>query len=193
MWCVLKRHLVLGLADHPQYFTHERGLYMSLYALFLAGSNYFAPVICGFIAQYHGWEWVFYWPAIFCGASIVFLFFLMEETNYEREKLSSPNVPVDMLTSAENETKEKKGLPTEPSNHGDPEVGAVYNKKTYLQKLSILGPRRSRNNMVRRAWQSVYYLSWPVIFYAGWVGSHYSRARGTDTLVRRLGSHTGHT
>lgn len=153
---------------------------MSLYALFLAGSNYFAPVICGFIAEYHGWEWVFYWPAIFCGASIVFLFFLMEETNYEREKPNSPNVPVDMFTSAEDETKEKKALPTEPLSHGDPEIGAVYNKKTYLQKLSILGPRRPRNNMLRRAWQTVYYLSWPVIFYAGWVGSHYSRARETD-------------
>ncbi|BCS21314.1 putative MFS transporter [Aspergillus puulaauensis] len=172
------------------YFTHERGLYMSLYALFLAGSNYFAPVICGFIAEYHGWEWVFYWPAIFCGASIVFLFFLMEETNYEREKPNSPNVPVDMFTSAEDETKEKKALPTEPLSHGDPEIGAVYNKKTYLQKLSILGPRRPRNNMLRRARQTVYYLSWPVIFYAGFsYGSYliwFNVLNGTASIV--LGS-----
>ncbi|KAL4902562.1 hypothetical protein BDW74DRAFT_169459 [Aspergillus multicolor] len=155
------------------YFTHERGTYMGLYAFFLAGSNYFAPVICGFIAEYHGWQWVFYWPAIFCGASMIVLFFLMEETNYVRESPSmSEHAPI-VPSPIENEdkTNEKILLPSTPSSHSpsDPEVGVVYNKKTYVQKLSILGPRQARNNMFRRTWQTIYYLSWPVIFYAGCV------------------------
>lgn len=29
------------------YFTHERGRYIALYGLFLAGSNFFAPIIAG--------------------------------------------------------------------------------------------------------------------------------------------------
>ncbi|KAL4977778.1 kinase-like domain-containing protein [Aspergillus desertorum] len=136
------------------YFTHERGTYMGLYAFFLAGSNYFAPVICGFIAEYHGWKWVFYWPAIFCGVCMVALFFLMEETNYARHR---PAMKDPMPSTPSNETR------------SDPEVGVVYSKKTYIQKLSILGPRQARNNMFRRARQTVYYLSWPVIFYAGCV------------------------
>jgi MFS family permease len=41
------------------YFTHERGTYMGVYSFALAGSNYFAPVICGFIAERQGWQWVF--------------------------------------------------------------------------------------------------------------------------------------
>lgn len=142
---------------------------MGLYAFFLAGSNYFAPVICGFIAEYQGWEWVFYWPAIFCGASIVFLFFFMEETNYVRERYSTHEVPATATpTNPENETKEK-ALSVRPSTQSDPEIGDVYSKKTYIQKLSLLGPRQVRNNMFRRSWQTVYYLSWPVIFYAGYV------------------------
>ncbi|KAL4872226.1 hypothetical protein BDV12DRAFT_183192 [Aspergillus spectabilis] len=151
------------------YFTHERGTYMGLYAFFLAGSNYFAPVICGFIAEYQGWEWVFYWPAIFCGAAMIFIFFSMEETNYVRESpRASESETSEAPVPAENENKEKD-VPIRTSSQGDPEIGTVYNKKTYVQKLSMLGPRQVRNNMIRRAWQTVYYLSWPVIFYAGYI------------------------
>ncbi|KAL4752614.1 hypothetical protein BDW72DRAFT_202120 [Aspergillus terricola var. indicus] len=153
------------------YFTHERGTYMGLYAFFLAGSNYFAPVICGFIAEYHGWRWVFYWPAIFCGAAMVVLFFLMEETNYARQRPSmSDRTAEGSATENDNKKDNEKGLMrSTPSSQSrsDPEVGVMYNKKTYMRKLSMLGPRQARNNMLRRAWQTVYYLSWPVIFYAG--------------------------
>ncbi|KAL2854267.1 kinase-like domain-containing protein [Aspergillus pseudoustus] len=170
------------------YFTHERGTYMGLYAFFLAGSNYFAPVICGFIAEYQGWEWVFYWPAIFCGAAMVFLFFFMEETNYAREKPSVSEAPA--VSSLPAEEGGEKALSADASSQSDPEVGVVYSKKTYLQKLSILGPRQARNNMFRRTWQTVYYLSWPVIFYAGFsYGSYliwFNVLNGTASLI--LGS-----
>ncbi len=57
---------------------------MALYALFLAGSNFFAPIIAGFINDGQGWKWVLYWCSIFCAIGFVFLFFFMEETNYYR-------------------------------------------------------------------------------------------------------------
>ncbi|KAJ0421069.1 kinase-like domain-containing protein [Aspergillus carlsbadensis] len=168
------------------YFTHERGTYMGLYAFFLAGSNYFAPVICGFIAEYQGWEWVFYWPAIFCGAAMVFLFFFMEETNYVR-KMPSMSEPAAASTEAADQEGEKKTLSANASSQSHPEVGVVYSKKTYLQKLSILGPRQARNNMLRRAWQTVYYLSWPVIFYAGSLFT----GRFSDWLTIKLARRNG--
>jgi hypothetical protein len=40
------------------FFAHERGTYMGVYAFVLAGSNFFAPVICGFINEYAGYKWV---------------------------------------------------------------------------------------------------------------------------------------
>ncbi|KAL5456344.1 hypothetical protein PMIN07_006678 [Paraphaeosphaeria minitans] len=40
------------------YFMHERGRYIALYGLLLAGSNFFAPIIAGFIADGQGWRWV---------------------------------------------------------------------------------------------------------------------------------------
>ncbi|KAL4883693.1 MFS general substrate transporter [Aspergillus karnatakaensis] len=171
------------------YFTHERGTYMGLYAFFLAGSNYFAPVICGFIAEYQGWQWVFYWPAIFCGAAMIFIIFFMEETNYVRERPRAAQNPEVPAISSESGTSEK-AIPTRSSSQGDPEIGSVYTKKTYVRKLSLFGPRQVRNNMIRRAWQTVYYLSWPVIFYAGFsYGSYliwFNVLNGTASLI--LGS-----
>lgn len=143
---------------------------MGLYAFFLAGSNFFAPVICGFIAQYQGWRWVFYWPSIFCGCAIVFLFFFMEETNYVREDIevtTVANVRLGSSPSLESGNAEKAvPAPSQPSP--PPEDGTVYTKKSYVQKLSLLGPKQKQNTMFRRFWQTLYFLSWPVIFYAGY-------------------------
>ncbi|KAL4888640.1 MFS general substrate transporter [Aspergillus ambiguus] len=174
------------------YFTHERGTYMALYALFLAGSNYFAPVICGFIAEYHGWRWVFYWPAIFIAVTGVFLFFFMEETNYSRHKIlptpeSGP--AASSATSSEKGVREKS--PTETTPQQDAECGVVstYSTKTYIQKLAIIGPTQP-NNLLRRCWHILYYLSWPVVFYAGFsYGSYlvwFNVLNGTASII--LGS-----
>ncbi|KAE8151050.1 major facilitator superfamily domain-containing protein [Aspergillus avenaceus] len=149
------------------YFTHERGTYMGLYAFFLAGSNYLAPVICGFIAEYHGWEWVFYWPAIFCAVAAIFLFFFMEETNYTRGQVGTLHSDNSASSSRESDGVQEKPAPVDGIQHADSEVGQVYPKKTYIQKLSILGPRQPKNHMLRRLWHGLYYLSWPVVFYAG--------------------------
>ncbi|PWY62427.1 MFS general substrate transporter [Aspergillus eucalypticola CBS 122712] len=165
-----------------QYFTHERGTYMALYAFFLAGSNYFAPVICGFIAQYQGWQWVFYWPSIFCAFSIVFLFFFMEETNYVREKPSVAEVTSTEASSRTSEQGEKEKRPADVAQQSDTECGVIYPKKTYLQKLSLIGPRLPRNNMFRRFYHTLYYLSWPVVFYAGSLFT----GRFSDWLTLRL-------
>ncbi|KAJ5591806.1 uncharacterized protein N7459_002175 [Penicillium hispanicum] len=170
------------------YFTHERGTYMGLYAFFLAGSNYFAPVICGFIAQYQGWRWVFYWPSIFAGCAMVFLFFFMEETNYVREETqdaTAANVHIESSASSENGDPEKTvPVSDEPAST---EAGVMYTKKTYIQKLSLLGPKQQQNTMFRRLWQTLYYLTWPVIFYAGFsYGSYlvlFNILNGTASII----------
>ncbi|EHA21536.1 hypothetical protein ASPNIDRAFT_129315 [Aspergillus niger ATCC 1015] len=165
-----------------QYFTHERGTYMALYAFFLAGSNYFAPVICGFIAEYQGWQWVFYWPSIFCAFAIVFLFFFMEETNYVREKAPVAEVTSTEASSRTSEQGDKEKRPADVAQQSDTECGVMYQRKTYLQKLSLVGPRLPRNNMFRRFYHTLYYLSWPVVFYAGSLFT----GRFSDWLTVRL-------
>lgn len=140
---------------------------MGLYSFFLAGSNYLAPVICGFIAQYQGWKWVFYYPSIFLGGCFVFLFFFMEETNYDRK-----TVGVVQSASTSSATFEQDNGENDPekspqtSDNQTPVEPATYKKKSYLQKLSLVSTR-VKNNVFRRAWHALYFASWPVIFYSG--------------------------
>lgn len=138
---------------------------MGTYAFTLAGSNYFTPVICGFIAEYQGWQWVFYWPAIFLAVVFVFLFLFMEETNYNRRTsgiVAAPDSPPPEDTGKVGD--EEKARPVSPLSAGPGEITMV--PKTFAQKLSLwqLSPGQS---MLQRAIQSLKYLSWPVIFYAG--------------------------
>jgi MFS family permease len=143
---------------------------MSIYAFTLAGGNFLAPVICGFIAEYQGWQWVFYYPSIFLAVVFVFLFFVLEETNFER--LSVGIVENLTRTSSKNELPNEKEGPedaTEEASDLNPVNSTIsgYHKKTYFQKLSLSGTRREENTIIRRVRQTIYFLSWPVIFYSG--------------------------
>jgi MFS family permease len=134
---------------------------MGIYAFTLAGSNYFTPVLCGFIADGQGWQWVFYWPAIFLAFVFVFLFFFMEETNYNRK---TTGIVADLDTPPSEPAMEKDteknptvlSIPT--TEHGPP--------KTFAQKLALWVPQPGQP-MLQRAIRSLSYLTWPVIFYAG--------------------------
>lgn len=150
---------------------------MGLYAICLAGSNYVAPVICGFIAQYQGWQWVFYWPSIFLALTLVFLFFLMEETNYHRHwtAVTGPNAhPVPSKGNSDTDLEKATEDPAETAATSPVRTAAGYKKKSYLQKLSLLGPRQQKNYMLRKAGYILYFLTWPAIFYAGYSILHVS-------------------
>jgi MFS family permease len=145
------------------YFTHQRGTYMGMYSFALAGSNYFAPVICGFIAEYQGWRWVFYWPAIFNAFTIVFLFFFMEESNYQRQTatvgIAPDSIPVELSKEVEDPEKARPA-PSATS------IQVGTSTKSFSQKLSLWRPSPGQS-MFQRAKRSLQYLSWPVIAYCG--------------------------
>lgn len=154
------------------FFSHERGTYMGVYAFVLAGSNFFAPVICGFINDGQGYKWVFFYPAMFCGAAFIFLFFFMEETNYDRKTvgLTEKEEDASPVGTPPVEGEEKKQPTAEDLQRAttDVEVGRTYKSKTYLQKLKLWDSQTSRPQRIPyRAMLSLRFLSWPVIFYAG--------------------------
>lgn len=150
----------------------------------LAGSNFFAPIICGFINDSMGYKWVFYFPAIFCGAAFLFLFFFMEETNYDRRSIGvvegdSPTRSTEQLSTEKPATPDAE---KEKSTSGDPEKETpataspapepaapveMYGKeKTFWQKLSVIDASR-KQLMPYRILLSLKLVSWPVVFYAG--------------------------
>jgi len=183
------------------YFTHERGRYIAVYALFLAGSNFFAPIIAGFINDGQGWQWVLYWCAIFCGIGFVFCFFFMEETNFHRSSItgmeskeaSGTQSPIGPAAVKGNETTTldgKTAVPSEPSvteeGHGTHES---YRKKTYIDKIKLFHPETFNrpNRLGGMMIRPLIFLTFPVIFYAGFsYGSNlvwFNVLNGTASLI----------
>ncbi|KAM0418791.1 hypothetical protein ACHAPT_012301 [Fusarium lateritium] len=167
--CIIQGFFISPIEALPEisvtdiYFTHERGTYMGIYSFALAGSNYFAPVVCGFIADHQGWQWVFYWPAIFLAAVFVFLFLFLEETNYNR--VVTPGAIIQISSRTTGDKDEKSKSTAEAAARA--ENGEIYAApKTFVQKMSLWQPSPGQN-MLKRAMRSLKYLGWPVIFYAG--------------------------
>lgn len=147
-------------------------VFKGLYAFFLAGSNFFAPVVCGFIAQYQQWQWVFYWASIFAGAALIYCFFFLEETNYSRATIGVvyddnvsevPSKPTDAQAAANQAIHSKTIADVAETGLAKDKT---FKKKTLRQKLSLWQPSPGQP-MIYRAFLSLRLLSWPVVFYAG--------------------------
>ncbi|MCJ1246101.1 hypothetical protein MMC30_003305 [Trapelia coarctata] len=157
------------------YFQHERGTYIGVYAFLLGGSNFFAPIIAGFIADAQGWEWVLYWCAIFCSVGFIFLFFFMEETNYDRRTVSIiENVERSLASLTLTRDFEKGGLsrnikPDPDFQPRNATAAATVPRKTYLDKLKLFqrADLRKPNGLAGMIWRPLVFLTFPVIFYAG--------------------------
>jgi MFS family permease len=164
------------------YFTHERGRYLGLYGLLLAGSNFFAPIIAGFIADAQGWQWVLacfrpiflnrmanegqYWCAIFNGIGFLFLFFFMEETNFNRKQaVTAQSTPGDN-TPTDTKDAEKAATARHPQ---DASPTRPQDQKSYLDKIKLFQasdlrkPNQLKGMMVR----PLIFTTFPVILYAG--------------------------
>lgn len=104
----------------------------------------------GFIYDGMGWRWVLYWPAIGCGFGFLILFFLMEETNYDRKTIGVVQFPSSEGSSIKEPASDaEKGdivpLPTSITSIAD---SIAYKKKTFLQKLSILDRPRPNQLLI---------------------------------------------
>jgi MFS family permease len=67
------------------YFVHERGTRMAFTNVVLFGGAFLTPVFVGHIVTSMGWQWSFYFVAIFAAASFPLLFFFVPETAYRRD------------------------------------------------------------------------------------------------------------
>ncbi|KAM3506166.1 hypothetical protein MY11210_007660 [Beauveria gryllotalpidicola] len=199
----IARNIVTGFVASPVeslpetsitdiYFAHERGTYMAWYAFVLAGSNYLAPVLCGFISDGLDFRWPFYIMGIFSAASFLFLFFFMEETNYSRGIVHNDASAADDEESAaeaeaaaSSSSSPVKSAEMVAAGYADNVSGVGSTdthyppEKTFVQKLALFsapgrtGDKKQPFLMHRRAWQALRYLSWPTIFYSGFAYGTY--------------------
>lgn len=67
------------------YFVHQRGTRMAFTNLAVFGGAFFTPILVGRITHDIGWEWTFYFVAIFCGLCLPAIYFFCPETAYRRD------------------------------------------------------------------------------------------------------------
>ncbi|KAL1304686.1 hypothetical protein AAFC00_003640 [Neodothiora populina] len=67
------------------FFVHERGKRMALSALALFGGAFFTPVVVGKMTSTLGWEWCFWFIAIFTGCMLPLVIFYCPETTFVRD------------------------------------------------------------------------------------------------------------
>lgn len=159
------------MTDALQYFTHQRGTGLSIYAFCALGSNYFAPIIAGFISERQGWEWVFYWPAIFTGTTFIFLFFFLEETNYDRVITGTVVLPRSDLGDLDDGDNPKTQLSAVQTNASE-EYRMPTKTKSFVQKMSLWHPSQN-GNMLDHLKSISLYLTWPVVLYTGFSAGSY--------------------
>lgn len=81
------------------YFVHERGVRMAITNVALFGGAFMTPVVVGRITNDMGWEWTFYFVAIFMGAMLPLVFFFVPETAFRRADYL--NTDMDDATTAQ--------------------------------------------------------------------------------------------
>lgn len=156
------------------WFEHDRGRWMSLYAVSLLVSNFIAPMVAGFILEGQNWEWVIYWCCIFGAVSLVFLFFFMEETNYSRKTIAA-----DDVISDENDSIDYPSQPATPVGEKSAPVNTtvidvengqsfpVYETKSYVDKLKLWNLSRPKEQLWINFKRPVTMFRFPAVDWSG--------------------------
>ena len=83
------------------YFVHERGKRMALSNLALFGGAFITPVIVGKMTNVMGWEWPFFFVAIFSSVFLPLVFFFVPETAYRRDSCLNIDTAIDYASSSD--------------------------------------------------------------------------------------------
>ncbi|RSL87237.1 hypothetical protein CDV31_016287 [Fusarium ambrosium] len=168
------------------WFTHERGAYLSYYALFLAGSNFLAPVFGGFIDDGQGWQW-------FCGTGFLLCFFLMEETNFQRPIVlnGDPGQALEPPVSDIPMTGEKTAASDEASRTDSHQASPhmTWTPSSYWKKLRIIRAQDVYNDvsLLKGLIRPFIYFRFPVVVFSGFMyGSvicYFNVLNGTASLI----------
>ncbi|MCJ1431684.1 hypothetical protein MMC27_001039 [Xylographa pallens] len=171
------------------YFVHERGKRMALTNMALFGGAFFTPILVGKITHTLGWQWSFYFIAIFTGVLLPFVFFFVPETAFRRaEHLNTDFTgeghlegkshldPAWEMSHPENSAKQgspNQSMPTSFDKHqSDTELRnlniqrPVPAKVSYAQSLLPFNGRKTDDNFFKLVLRPFPLFFHPAIFWA---------------------------
>lgn len=166
------------------YFEHERATYMGIYGAALFSSNYAAPMLAGFVNDALGWKWTIIIAVIFTAVCFVAMFFLLEETNYDRKlrvKKDVDGTVVSTITSNNNGQNDEikpilSHINSAKQHLGnqtvliDDQLPVEYPpEKTFVQKLSLTSGIRKDFHLFDYMVAPLYMVKYPVVLWSGFL------------------------
>lgn len=100
------------------YFVHERGKRMAVSNLSLFGGAFFTPVIVGKMTSTLGWQWTFYFIAIFSAVMLPLVVLFVPETAYVRD--AHLNTDMAMTVTSDKEVELLATSSSAPATHDFP-------------------------------------------------------------------------
>ncbi|KAH7401780.1 MFS transporter-like protein [Phaeosphaeria sp. MPI-PUGE-AT-0046c] len=147
------------------YCVHERGVRMAVSNFCVFGGAFFTPVIVGVISSTLGYEWSFYLVAIFTGAMLPAVYFLVPETTFVREEGWGVDslgnlVGVEMSKKAGTESgireeqeqlgENKVPASTDSDDHHAPAASTTtYPPFTFRSSIALFNGRKSTEPFLR--------------------------------------------
>jgi len=107
------------------YFVHERGKRMALSNLSLFGGAFFTPVIVGKMTSTLGWQWTFYFIAIFAAAMLPLVIFYVPETAFVRDSHLNTDITNANATTTERPKADTELHAPNTSNTHHPPPGSA--------------------------------------------------------------------
>ncbi len=128
------------------YFVHERGPRMAFTNTCLFGGAFLTPVFVGMIAHTNslGWQWSFYFMAIFMAPGFLLLLFFVPETAFRRARALNLDYLADDSSGTSTPAEQSDGRASEEKRlHIMTVVEPHYPKKTLLQRMMPFDGRKT--------------------------------------------------
>ncbi|RMZ79195.1 hypothetical protein DV738_g3486, partial [Chaetothyriales sp. CBS 135597] len=128
------------------YFVHERGPRMAFTNTCLFGGAFLTPVFVGMIASTKslGWQWTFFFLAIFMGPGFLLLLFFAPETAYRRPQSLDLDLLADDAALTKTEYIDEEARPRADKTVHDMQISeSTPPKATLLQTLSPFDGRKT--------------------------------------------------
>ncbi|KXT13110.1 hypothetical protein AC579_2157 [Pseudocercospora musae] len=100
------------------YFVHERGKRMAVSNCALFGGAFFTPVIVGKMTHTLGWQWTFYFIAIFAAALLPVVILFCPETSFVRDNSLNTDMTWSQLSDGSISDHELEHVSGNASGHG---------------------------------------------------------------------------
>jgi MFS family permease len=169
------------------FFVHERGKRMAVSNFCVFGGAFMTPVIVGKMSHTMGWQWSFYFVAIFAGAMLPFIYFFVPETAYRRDPkfntdtattlgdqmlhIPAAQAPASSRNDSTVMSSEIEKGSESPANGGDspieqPTKVVTPQPATFKQKLAIFNGRKTDDSFIKLLFRPLPLFFHPSIFWA---------------------------